>query len=97
MNVSTLLLLIAALAVAGYYQGSSRAVTVAAPLGGVRRLPSLPAHYGAYVALMVLLPALAAVLLWSLASAPLIERLVLESLPAERNSLPGVTTLYSTP
>lgn len=82
MNVSTLLLLIAALAVAGYYQGSSRAVTVAAPIGGVRRLPSLPAHYGAYVALMVLLPALAAVLVWSLASAPLIERLVLASLPA---------------
>ncbi len=82
MNVSTLLLLIAALAIAGYYQGSSRAVTVATPLGGVRRLPSLPSHYGAFVALMVLLPALAAMTLWSLASAPLIERMVLASLPA---------------
>jgi phosphate transport system permease protein len=86
MNVSTLLLLIAALAIAGYYQGSSRAVTVATPLGGVRRLPSLPSHYGAFVALMVLLPALAAMTLWSLASAPLIERMVLASLPASHTA-----------
>jgi len=82
MNVSTLLLLIAALAIAGYFQGSSRAVTLAAARGGVRSLPSLPSHYGAFVALMVGLPALAAVALWSLVSAPLIERAVLASLPA---------------
>ena len=86
MNLSTLLLLIAALATAGYYQGSSRAVTVATPLGGVRRLPSLPSHYGAFVALMMLLPALAAMALWSLASAPLIERAVLDSLPASHTA-----------
>jgi phosphate transport system permease protein len=82
MDPGALALLVTALAVAGHFQGSARAAAIAAPLGGARALPALPAHYGAYVALLVLLPALVLILVWSASEAALIERLVLATLPA---------------
>ena len=80
LNLPTLVLLVAALAVAGYYRGSARAARLV-PAGGARRLPALPAYYGGYVALMILLPALAALLVCLLGQGAVIDRLVLDSLP----------------
>jgi len=81
MSVLTLVSVITALAVAGYFQGGVRAAAVAAPLGGVHRLPALPSHYGAYVALMILLPAFSVIGLWQILHGGLMEAAVLGSLP----------------
>lgn len=82
MSASTLPLLVAAIAIAGYFLGAARAASLAATLGGVRRLAALPAHYGAWVALVAALPALVLIALWLLLQGPVIERLLLASLPA---------------
>ena len=81
MSPGTLLIVICACALAGYYQGSSRAAAVAVAHGGVRALPALPSHYGAYVALMALLPALLVMAVWLTFDGMLIEQLLLGSLP----------------
>ena len=83
MSPGTLLIVICACALAGYYQGSSRAAAVAVAHGGVRALPALPSHYGAYVALMALLPALLVMAVWLTFDGMLIEQLLLGSLPPE--------------
>ena len=82
MGPGTLLIVIFACALAGFYQGSSRAATVAAAHGGVRALPALPSHYGTFVALMAVLPALLVMALWLLLDGIYIERLLLDALPA---------------
>ncbi|MBK8308426.1 MAG: phosphate ABC transporter permease family protein [Gammaproteobacteria bacterium] len=48
----------------------------------MRALPALPSHYGAFVALMALLPALLVMALWLSLDGMCIERLLLDALPA---------------
>jgi phosphate transport system permease protein len=86
MSAGTLLMVICACALAGFYLGSARAAAVAAADGGVRALPALPSHYGAYVALMALLPALLLIALWLSLEGMVIEKLLFASLPA---NIPG--------
>ena len=83
MSPGTLLIVICVCALVGFYQGCSRAATVAAAHGGVRALPALPSHYGAFVALMALLPALLVMALWLLLDGMCIERLLIVALPTE--------------
>ncbi|SFM20838.1 phosphate ABC transporter permease subunit PstC [Shimia aestuarii] len=81
MPVSWLVLIILALAVAGYFVGRSRALS--SVQGDGRNLHSLPVYYGANVAISVLAPALGVLVLWLLAQPMLIERSVSGLLPAE--------------
>ena len=78
MSAGNLLLLILVLAVVGHYAGYRRAFTLSRT--GVS-LPGLPIHYGSYVALLWLLPALAILLLWVALDDILIKRILIESLP----------------
>jgi phosphate transport system permease protein len=82
MSPATLVLVVAALAIAAHFQGSARAAALAAPLGGVRALPALPTHYGAWLALAVLLPALVLIGAWTLADGVLIRHLVIGDMGA---------------
>jgi len=85
---STVLIAIAGLAVLGYFIGRQRAVSSASRVP-VRTFHSLPGYYGGYVALWSVLPALLMFALWS-AIEPFILRVqVLESLPAELQTLPA--------
>ncbi len=74
MPLSWLVLLVLALAAAGYFIGRKRVLKLAG--GDVRALHSLPIYYGTNVALSVAVPALAVLLVWLLAQPTLIERSV---------------------
>jgi len=82
MSVSALILVILALSLIGYWLGRSRALAQeqSARTG---RLQALPQYYGYYVALWCGLPALALLLIWLLAQAPVVDRILLATLPAE--------------
>jgi phosphate transport system permease protein len=75
-----------ALAAVGYAAGRRRARRLAA---GGRRLHSLPAYHGAYVALWCALPALLVLALWTGFQGRVVDALVVSSLPAAYQELPG--------
>lgn len=66
MNLSTLILIVLALGAAGFVAGRQRALHAAG--GDTRRLHSLPGYYGQAVALSTVVPALALLMLLSVAS-----------------------------
>ncbi len=91
MPASSLLPILAALAALGFVAGRRRALSLAG--GDARGLHSLPAHYGAEVALFTLLPALALLALWSLATPLAVNHLVAGEFPAETRAEPGAMSL----
>ena len=64
MSLGVLLLILLALAVAGYVLGQRRAVSSAQ--GDIRILHSLPSYYGSITALGVIIPAGVVLILWLL-------------------------------
>ncbi|SMP09893.1 phosphate ABC transporter permease subunit PstC [Shimia sagamensis] len=74
MPLSWLVLLVLALATAGYFVGRIRVLKLAG--GDVRALHSLPIYYGTNVALSTAVPALVVVMVWLLVQPTLIERSV---------------------
>lgn len=71
MTLGLLVLLILALAVAGWIIGRQRAISSAG--GDIRRLHSLPAYYGHFVFLASAVPAFLTVLLWLVIQPPVVE------------------------
>ncbi|NVK18265.1 MAG: phosphate ABC transporter permease subunit PstC [Methylocystaceae bacterium] len=67
------------LAFIGYYMGRSRAVATVS--GDVRKLHSLPRHYGYFVALWCGVPALVLCVLWMLFEPYIVNTLVLSGVP----------------
>ncbi|HEX9646596.1 MAG TPA: phosphate ABC transporter permease subunit PstC [Alphaproteobacteria bacterium] len=76
---TTTLLCILGLAAFGYLAARLRARRLAAA-GGVR-LHSLPGYHGAFVALWVGIPSIVLVLIWVVLQGPVIDRLILDSMP----------------
>ena len=74
MNVSLLILIVAALGVAGFLAGRARAMSSAG--GDMRRLHSLPNYYGQSVLLYTAVPALIVTAVWLVVQPMLIERQV---------------------
>ncbi len=66
MSISLLLLITAAIGVAGYLAGNWRSLALAG--GKLSRLHSRPGYYGAFVAVCAMIPALFLLLAWSIAS-----------------------------
>ena len=79
MSLGWLVLFLAGLGVLGFAAGRARALRLAG--GDRRRLHSLPAHYGAEVALFGLLPALILLLIWLPAQSLVVSRIVAGELP----------------
>lgn len=92
MSSTALLILVAGLGLIGWLVARAKAQRLNTGRGA---LHSLPGHHGAYLALWIVLPAMAAVLLWSSVSPGLVQSAVLAdpaaaSLPAmdmERNAI----------
>ena len=87
MNISTLVIALAALSFVGYVIGRQRAL----PTLGSRRgdsYHSLPGYYGGYVALWCAVPAIAVLLLWVVFEPMYIEASIIASLPDNLRSLP---------
>ncbi len=88
MQLSTLLLILTAMAIAAFMLGRRRSIAVAGGYGAIRSLHSLPKYYGYYVAIWCGIPGLLLVGLWLSISEPLILNQVVASLPEALRTLP---------
>lgn len=88
MSYSMLLLGIALIGLSAFYMGRKRALLSAGP-AGARTLHSLPGYYGWFVALRAVIPALLVFALWLAFQDSVIERLVINGLPAAEQALPA--------
>ncbi len=84
-----LVVLLLALAAAGFYWGRARALSSAG--GDARELHSLPSYYGYHVALASFVPAITVLVVWLLAQPLVIENRVSSLIPAE--AVPESSTL----
>lgn len=81
MSVSTLLLLVLAVAAAGFALARYKALSSVG--GNPRALHSLPSYYGWHAVVMVVVPALAVLLVWMIVQPMVIESRISSYLPAE--------------
>jgi phosphate transport system permease protein len=88
VQLSTLLLILIAMAVISFMLGRRRSIAVAGGYGSIRKLHSLPKYYGYYVAIWCGLPGVLLILLWLSVSESLIMSQVIASLPSELRELP---------
>jgi len=88
MQLSTLLLVLAAMATMAFVLGRQRAIATVGGYGELRKLHSLPKYYGYYAAIWCGLPGLALVGLWLGLSDGLILDRVVATLPDDLRSLP---------
>ncbi|MES2987560.1 MAG: phosphate ABC transporter permease subunit PstC [Pseudomonadota bacterium] len=82
MNAMTLLFVIAGLGLIGWLTARARAASF--ELGGARRLHSLPAQHGWYVALWTMLPALLFIAVWGGLTPRLVQDAVLQHPAAQQ-------------
>jgi phosphate transport system permease protein len=66
-----------------FYIGRSRSLALATPLGGIRHLHSLPNYYGLNALLCCALPSLVILVLWLIFDEPVINSIIMGSLPAD--------------
>lgn len=82
----SIIIVLALFSLIGFYLGRKWALFMAS--GQIRRLHSLPSHYGSYTALWCGLPALILLIIWLSFQPSLIITLVVANLPAELHNLP---------
>ncbi len=87
MTSSMLILIVALIGIFAYFAGRIRAA------GSNGRTHSRPGYHGAYVALSALIPALALVLVWSIAAPIYINGKVHAALPSDLKSDPAIEAL----
>ena len=95
MNLSTLLVVLAGLAIVAHLYGRRRSLAIAAASGGVRHLHSLPRYYGYMTALWCGLPALLVLLLWSMLEPLVLQQQLVAALPAEVRQMPAGSSHHS--
>ena len=76
------------MAIAAFYFGRGRSLSLVGGAGHGLALHSLPGYYGYYVAIWVVLPALALLFVWALIEPKLIVALVVNGLPETYRNLP---------
>src|SRR5690554_1194526 len=83
MQTGNLLLLLVALAGLTWYLGFRRSHAVAAPLGGIRHLHSLPSYYAMLATVWAVIPALVLLGVWLAIDDTVIRYKVMGALPAD--------------
>ena len=83
MQATNILILLIGFGTVAFYLGRGRSLAIAGPLGGIRKLHSLPSYYGMHVALWCALPSLAILGLWMIFDGPIINSLVIGSVAAD--------------
>lgn len=83
MQTTNILLMIIGLGIFAFYLGRGRSLALAAPLGGIRKLHSLPSYYGYHAALWCAMPPLILLALWMMFDEPLINSIVISSVADE--------------
>ncbi len=89
MQISTLILLLAAVLIAVFWLGRDKAIRCAGGIGSVRKLHSLPGYYGYYTAIWCGIPGLILIGLWFMAGDVLILQQITSQLPEHLRQLPG--------
>ena len=89
MQSTTLILLLGFMAIAAFYFGRGRSLSIVGGPEHGMALHSLPGYYGYYVAIWVALPALALLLLWLMIEPRLIISMVVSGLPESYRNLPA--------
>ncbi|MDH4106743.1 MAG: phosphate ABC transporter permease subunit PstC [Gammaproteobacteria bacterium] len=87
MALTTIVLILTGLAVAGYLAGARRAYASVGGPSNLRRLHSLPGYHGFFVAICCLLPALLVLLLWVVVEPRAVVVLVTQGLPEAARGL----------
>ena len=88
MRLTTLLLVLAVMAIAAFYLGRRRVVAEAGGGSSLRQLHSLPKFYGYYAALWCVLPALVVLALWLAFAESIVTAQVIAALPEPLRELP---------
>ena len=83
MQATNILILLIGFGTVAFYLGRGRSLAIARPLGGIRKLHSLPSYYGMHVALWCALPSVAILGLWMIFDDPIINSLVIGSVAAD--------------
>ena len=83
MTSSTLIFIIALLAMLSYWYGMQRSIKVAGGVSQIKNMHSLPRQFGLLTAFCCGLPALLLLLLWTIFEPIIIESLVVAHLPAK--------------
>ena len=83
MQATNILILLIGFGTVAFYLGRGRSLALAGPLGGIRKLHSLPSYYGMHVALWCALPSVAILGLWMIFDGPIINSLVIGSVAAD--------------
>lgn len=89
MQSTTLILLLSLMAAGAFYFGRDRSLALVGGPGMRARLHSLPGYYGYFVAIWVVLPALALMTIWTVLEPRVITALVVQNLPEAYRSLPA--------
>ncbi len=88
MRLSTLVLILTAMALAAFFLGRRRAVAIGRGFVPPQRLHSLPKYYGYYASLWCVLPGLVLLLVWAAFSDTIITSRIVQSLPDALRSQP---------
>ena len=95
MDLTSILLLLAGLAVGAFLFGRARAQALGGGVGAARNLHSLPDYYGYFAALCAVLPPLLVLLLWAAFEERAVLALVAAGLPDSLEALsPGQLDLF---
>ena len=89
MQTGNLLLLLVVMVAIAYFLGRRRALALAAPLGGIRHLHSLPFYFAMRSAMWCALPALLVLGTWLAFDDTIIRSVVMGGLPAEAQPADG--------
>lgn len=81
MQMTTLLLVMLAIAAGAYFAGFARSRALAVPLGGTRHLRSRPVYHALLTLLWSLMPAAVLLGAWLLLDGPLMQQAVIAALP----------------
>ncbi len=89
MSPTTILIVLLALSIFGYYLGRKKAYAVAGDAAGVRNLHSRPTYYGSLTALWCGIPALLLFGFWLAFESTIITHLVVADLPEAMQGKPA--------
>ena len=88
MRLTTLALILTAMALAAYFLARQRAIVIGGGTGAGRRLHSLPKYYGYFASLWCVLPGVVLLVAWAALSDTMITSRVVDSLPEALRSQP---------
>lgn len=93
MQTSTLMVIVALLAISAFVLAKKRSRQVAAIEGGLNTLHSRPVYYGSFAAILAAVPAVILLLIWQIMEPSMVHSLIMAQLPPSALQVHSSTTL----